>query len=272
MMGQSQDDTRYFFIDETGDPHLFRRNKKPVRLGEGGASKFFMIGVAMFADLADAENKLNELKRDLLADPTLANIPSIEKTKRLFHAKDDFPAVKRDVFRIMQNINFNMNVIIRRKSYLIDGAISRQKVSGEKITDREIYHDMIERLLERSQHTASRNEFIFAKRGKTFTTNSLKMALAEARSNFEKTTGIKGHDNHVIKAEKPESHIGLQVVDYALWALQRLYERHEDYYFNKVANKFSLVMDIDDKRHKEYGSWYTRQNNKLSLEKIKGIS
>jgi hypothetical protein len=50
---------------------------------------------------------------------------------------------------------------------------------------------------------------------------------------------------------------GLQVIDYFLWALQRLYERGEDRYFNYLRSSYKLVMDFDDKRTgKSYGTWY----------------
>jgi hypothetical protein len=57
------------------------------------------------------------------------------------------------------------------------------------------------------------------------------------------------------------------VVDYYLWALQRLMERKEDRFFTLLAKDFRLIMDIDDTRAKPYGQWYSDQNP-LMLQKI----
>jgi hypothetical protein len=59
---------------------------------------------------------------------------------------------------------------------------------------------------------------------------------------------------------------GLQAVDYFLWALQRLYERAEDRYWQYVWPSVRLVHDVDDTRRKEYGEYYT-QRNPLTVEK-----
>ena len=52
---------------------------------------------------------------------------------------------------------------------------------------------------------------------------------------------------------------GLQAADYFLWALQRLYERHEDRYVEYLWPRFRLVMDIDDTRETPYGVYYTEK-------------
>lgn len=62
-----------------------------------------------------------------------------------------------------------------------------------------------------------------------------------------------------------------QIIDYYLWALQRLIERDEDRYFASVANQFSLIMDVDDQRAKPYGRWYTA-NDPIKLEKKKPLT
>ncbi|MCC5653508.1 hypothetical protein LC609_27690 [Nostoc sp. XA013] len=62
---------------------------------------------------------------------------------------------------------------------------------------------------------------------------------------------------------------GLQVIDYYLWAVQRCYERDDDQFFLPLANKYRLIMDLDDNRNKPYGEWYG-DRNPLTLEKLKG--
>ena len=69
---------------------------------------------------------------------------------------------------------------------------------------------------------------------------------------------------------RPNHAGGLQAVDYFLWALQRLYERGEDRYWEYVATRVSLVYDVDDTRENEYGAYYTKKNP-LTLEECKKI-
>ena len=71
-----------------------------------------------------------------------------------------------------------------------------------------------------------------------------------------------------IIAAKPSEAAGLQAVDYFLWALQRLYERGEDRYWEYVSPKVSLVHDVDDTRENGYRAYYTR-NNPLTAQRRK---
>lgn len=67
----------------------------------------------------------------------------------------------------------------------------------------------------------------------------------------------------------PSQNPGLQVIDYCLWAVQRLYVKQEDVYFNLIRDKYKLIIDVDDKRNKPYGEYYSSSNS-LSLDKIRG--
>ena len=59
----------------------------------------------------------------------------------------------------------------------------------------------------------------------------------------------------------------LQVVDYYLWALQRMLERGEDRFFERLRPAYRLIMDLDDTVSKPYGEWYT-DDNPLTLENM----
>lgn len=268
-MTESTDTTYHYFVDEAGDTTLFNKHKHPAKLGDGGASRYFMVGVARLDDPDSVAEKIEALRKDLIADPTLKNIPSIRKSEVCFHAKDDFQAVRREVFRLLETIDFSMHVAVRRKKVLINQAQLLFATSGKKMTESVIYDDLIKRLFKNLLHRADENKIIFAKRGKTFSNASLRTALGRAQENFQKSHGVAGHNNHDVIAAHPKDYVGLQVVDYALWALQRMYEREEDYYFQKISSKFKIIMDLDDTRNKGYGEWYS-SSNKLTLEKVRG--
>ena len=52
---------------------------------------------------------------------------------------------------------------------------------------------------------------------------------------------------------------GLQIADYFLWALQRLYERGAERYVTYLQPSFRYVHDLDDKKDARYGVYYTRK-------------
>ena len=87
---------RHYFVDEAGDPNLFKRRGKPI-VGKDGCSKFFMLGVADVAEPIAIAKELSELRTRLLADPYFKGVPSFDparrKTALMFHARDDLPEV-----------------------------------------------------------------------------------------------------------------------------------------------------------------------------------
>jgi len=52
--------------------------------------------------------------------------------------------------------------------------------------------------------------------------------------------------------------VGLQAVDYFLWALQRCYERHEDRFVQLIWPKTECVWDCDSRGDGE-GTYYTKE-------------
>ena len=60
--------------------------------------------------------KLYELKHEILKDEYLKYIPSINKTKVAFHAKDDCPEVRYKVFTLLKDLPFSCNIVVARKT------------------------------------------------------------------------------------------------------------------------------------------------------------
>ena len=263
MRGQ----TANFFVDEAGDLTLFGRRGKSL-LGTEGVSKCFMVGMAHVFDVAALRAELGALHRDLLHDDYLKDIPSMRpqagKTAKFFHAKDDCPEVRREVFKLLSRHDIKVQVGIRRKDRLIQEA----RAAYEHWNPNRVYDNLVKTLFKRSLHKADLNVITFARRGKSAREEALRQAIRKAQDNFERDVGVVARRHtKVIPSVPSESH-GLQAVDYFLWALQRLYERGEDRYFNFLAPKFRLIMDFDDKRSgKPYGAWYS-DGNPLTREKM----
>lgn len=263
---------RHYFVDEAGDLTLFGRRGK-VLVGQPGCSKFFMLAVAQIQDPDHTSKTLQELRERLLADPYFKDVPSMQpsarKTALFFHATDDLPEVRREVFKVLPSLGAKVQVAIRRKTKLVSWTRLLQ-ASGKKLDVNMVYDDLVKRLFRNLQHKADVNKIVFARRGKSARSESLHSALAKARLDFRRKWQ-KPYDNPPqISSEFSYVCAGLQVVDYYLWALRRLYERGEDRFFELLRPSFRVIMDLDDKRNKGYGEWYT-DANPLTPNKIKAF-
>jgi hypothetical protein len=262
--------TVYQFIDEAGDLTLFDR-KGRIMVGEEGVSTCFLMGVADLADPVGTGAKLEALRAELLGDPFLASVPSMQpdrnKTAIAFHAKDDCPEVRREVFKLLLATDVKVMVAVRRKSVLASEAAHAFKVFGTKISENDIYDDLLKRLLRDRLHLGEMNELVVAKRGTKNRTAAIATAVDRARLNFARKWGSRDFPPTRISSSEPSRSSGLQVIDYFLWALQRMFERREDRYFAPLASKYRLIMDIDDKRRHAYGEWYS-EGNPITLERL----
>jgi hypothetical protein len=260
-----------FFVDESGDLSRFDKKGRSL-LGQEGVSKAFMLGVLRFDDDIESVTKdFEDLRIDLLNDPCLKSIPSLtQKTKLYFHAKDDCSAVRREVFKLLKKLNAQVQVVIKRKKELIEDSLAVFEHRQGKLSDRDIYKSLVSRLFKPLLHKNDSYNILFATRGKTFNNESLTDALEQAKRNCFNSWGIQNQSLINIGHDLPSKHIGLQIIDYYLWAISRLFEQEDDSYFKVLEDKYSLIWDIDDTREKQYGVYYTKKN-KISLDRIKKL-
>ena len=239
-------------------------------MGTEGVSRFFMVGLVQIEDPGALRTDLRSLRREILADPYLAGIPSMlierRKTAICFHAKDDCPEVRREVFRVIESHDLKIVAAIRRKHELAT-RVRQQKPLGIRWRADEVYDDLVKRIFRDVLHKADENAIVVARRGKSDRINALTEAIVRAQRNFSRKHGLPSDKPTHIQVDVPSNQDGLQATDYCLWALQRLYERREGRYFNYLASKFRLVMDLDDKRNKAYGEYYS-DSNPLEVGKI----
>lgn len=261
----------YYYVDEAGDPTLFNR-KGRILVGNPGVSKYFMVGVAHIPNPAKVKEKLLSLRKDILSDPYFSGVPSMQpenrKTAICFHACKDLPEVRREVFKILPSFGIKFQAVIRRKMALAEEAKEMFNNFGIKVTQNQIYDDLIKRLFRNLLHKADKNNILIARRGTTDRINALHNAILSARKNFRRKYNIISDSTINIETGYPNQFYGLQAVDYYLWSLQRLFERGEDRFFNLLSSNFSLIIDLDDKRNNKYGEYYSK-TNPLELKKIK---
>jgi hypothetical protein len=261
-----------YYVDETGDLTLFDR-KGHCLVGSQGVSSFFMVGVAHIINPLEISMQLESLRKEVLADPYFAGVPSMReaagKTACFFHAKDDLPEIRYKVFKLLCSMNIKVQIIIRRKQALAHEAKRLYQSFGIKLTPNQVYDDLIKRLFKNLLHKTD-NRIIIARRGKTDRLDAMQAAIDKARKNFQKQYNIPANSSVAILPAQPNEFAGLQIVDYYLWAMQRLYERHEDRFFNLLSKQFRLIIDLDDKRNHPYGEYYS-DANPLTVQKIRSF-
>jgi len=257
--------TRNYFVDEGGDGTLFTRKGK-VLIGSPGCSRFFMLGLLDVADPVELGNSLQELRAQLLADPYFKNIPSMQpdahKTALAFHAKDDLPEVRREVFNLLRNAKeLRFFAVVTDKMRVLDYARQRNvRESSYRYHPNELYDYLVRRLFKGRLHKDGGYKIVFARRGNSDRTAALKNALETARLRFAHQWGKGSTAPMNVVAGIPAVTASLQATDYFVWALQRLYETGEDRFVEYLWTSFKLVHDIDDTRTAGYGVYYTQKN------------
>ncbi|MFO0836919.1 MAG: DUF3800 domain-containing protein [Phycisphaerae bacterium] len=267
----SETKQRSYFVDEAGDPILFNRRRQIV-VGTEGCSSHFVLGLLDVADPTALAAELDALRARLLADPYFRNVPSMQveakKTALQFHAKDDLPEVRREVFAILLRHELRFFAVVRDKQKVVSYVRQQNERRSEyRYNQNELYDALTRRLFRDRLHQDDRYSVCFARRGRSDRTTALQDSLDGARRNFARKWGIERAAVIDVVPGNPEDFAGLQAVDYFLWALQRAYERREDRFIRLVWPKVSLVHDIDDTRTAKYGRYYTR-NNPLTVTSL----
>ena len=268
---------RHYFVDEGGDSTLFSRTGKAL-VGTEGCSRFFILGLLDVPDPVALNDRFDELRARLMSDSYFKNVPSMQpnerKTALAFHAKDDLPEVRRDVFQILRDTEgLRFFAVVADKLSVLEYVRQRNKREPTyRYHPNELYDYLIGRLFKERLSQHSRYDVIFSKRGKSGRTDSLRQAIEFAPDLLAKSeqfiSGILTDVSLNVSAATPKEYAGLQAVDYFIWALQRLYERGEDRYLVYLWQAFGLVHDIDDTRKTHYGVYYT-QNKPLTVETLR---
>jgi hypothetical protein len=259
----------HYFVDEAGDPVLFNA-KGRVIIGQEGCSYYFMLGMLKVPDPTALNDALESLRAEILRDPYFRRIPSIQQDKRktalMFHAKDDIPEVRREVFNLLVGWpGLCFFAVVRDKGRGILPTV--RTYIHKRYQPNEQYDQLIKRLFKDRLHKEDEYSIVFASRGKKDRTKALKDALNEARNRFERKWNI--YSDAPIRIQNTPAHHNpcLQAADYLLWALQRCYEKREDRYLDFIWPVCRLIQDVDDHRVTKTGVYYT-QKKRLKLEEL----
>lgn len=263
---------RHYFVDEAGCAVLFNRSGDELA-GTPGCSRYFLLGLLAVPDPDRLAEDLATLRAQLLADPYLRGIPSMQpgehKTADAFHATDDCPEVRLEVFRLLQQHELKFFAVVRDKRVITQLVRAHnERHPGYRYRPDQLYDRCVSRLFRDRLHKDDGYTVHFARRGSRTRTAALQAALAQARANCHLRHGIDATTPVEIIPLYPKQSAGLQAVDYFLWALQRFYERRDPRYVDFLRDRISLVHDVDDTRTNLYGEYFTKKNP-LLREKLR---
>jgi len=253
----------HYYVDESGDPTLFD-SKGRVLVGKEGCSRFFILGLLEVSDPEGLEVRLADLRARLLSDAYFQGVPSMQpeaqRTALAFHAKDDLPEVRREVFTLLKDEDVRFFAVVRSKKATLEYVRGRNRMDPDyRYRPNELYDYLVRRLFRDRLHQSDRNAITFAARGKRDRTHALMEALEAARSRYSGKWGKPVDTSIEVASSFSRDQGGLQAVDYFLWALQRLYERSEERFLHLIWQRCRLVHDVDDTRTAEYGAYYDKR-------------
>lgn len=264
QISETPSSIRHYFVDEGGDGILFSRKGK-VLVGTEGCSRFFILGLLDVPDPMALNDRFDELRTRLMSDSYFKDVPSMQpdarKTALAFHAKDDLPEVRRDVFQILRDTEgLRFFAVVADKLSVLEYVRQRNKREpAYRYHPNELYDYLTECLFKERLSQHNRYRIIFSKRGKSDRLGALRKMIKTASEPLIQQHNISDDSFTGVSAATPKEHASLQAVDYFVWALQRLYERDEERYLVYLWDAFRLVHDMDDMRETSRGVYYTQE-------------
>lgn len=280
MSTSRETDTLFIFVDEAGDSTLFANRRRSI-VGAHGCSRYFIIGKLEVDDPAGLSHRMTELRRELLAHPYFQGVPSFDparkKTSVMFHAKDDLPEVRYQVFDLLvrEGDNLRFHAVVSDKEAVLKTVRGRNASDpGYHYHHNELYDRLMRLLFGKFHRLADDYEVCVARRGNRDRNEALRNAIDHAERDFEATFGFGrgGQDAWKIRVSTPRNDVCLQAADYFLWAIQRLYEPRTDASGNSLREErfvkllWPQIGEIHDLNYgTAYGTFFNKQRP-LSLE------
>ncbi|NHZ72560.1 MAG: hypothetical protein GWP17_05715 [Aquificales bacterium] len=217
-------ETQWLFIDEAGDPTLFNKKGQSL-IGKDGCSNFFMVGKLEVEDPIALSKSLTTLRHEILADPYFAGVPSFQperqKTAHFFHAKNDLPEVRYEVFKLLRKLENNLRfhaVIYDKEALLKREMAKRQKDPRYRYKQDAIYDALMESLFSKFHRLADKYEVYIARRGKKDRNHAIESAIKAAEREFEQKFSLSrgGDDAWNLVISDPK-----QLEEFMIWILGR---------------------------------------------------
>ena len=231
---------------------MFYDRKGNLVVGQPGCSPILLLGFVETTDPHSLRQSILQLQQEIIHDAYFQGVPSLEKTKLAFHAKDDLPEIRYRVYKHLATLEFRAQFVVARKSE----RIFQNQFGGSSSV---FYDSLITRLFQNVLHRYETNSIIFAKRGSRDRQQPLQQAIQQGKERFEANWNTAIQTEITIQAQRPRGEPCLSIIDYMNWAVYRAFTRGEMRYFDTIANKVSLLVDLYD--YKNYPkNWYSKKN------------
>ncbi|NTV66431.1 MAG: DUF3800 domain-containing protein [Chlorobaculum sp.] len=250
------------FLDEAGDTTFYGKGKVPV-IGNDGSSHCFILGMLKINEpLNDVRKNIIELQKTIEQDNYFTGVPSIEKKKAAYgyflHAKDDLPEVRKMAFDLIKSIDCSFEAVVGRKI----PSLYERKHNGKEA---EFYADLLSHLLKNKLNAYERLVLNISHRSKCTTHTNLQNGLNKAINRANSKSPEKPNACTVVfNVQKPTEEPLLNISDYFCWAIQRIFERGENRYYDYISEQVALVQDIYDFENWKGGGNYYNRKKKLS--------
>jgi len=241
----------WYFVDETGDPVFYDHHGNLI-VGQEGCSPILALGFIETSDPVPIRRALDDLHSQIVVDKYLQSIPSISKTNRAFHAKDDAPEVRYRVYQTLAQLDFKAQFVVARK-------IERVFRNSFHANESEFYDSLISVLFENVLHRYTHNRLYFSQRGSRTRQAQLEQAIRRGVTKFETHWNTKVETVFLVEPQTAVGEPCLQVVDYMNWAVYRAFVKREMRYYRFVEDKVSLLVDRYDSANYPK-NWYSRDN------------
>jgi hypothetical protein len=258
----SPDRSSWYFVDESGDPTYFNRRGEVI-VGREGCSPILLIGFVAMTEPHPARVALSRLRAELVGDRYLKAIPSLKKSAKAFHAKDDCPEVRQAAYKLIDTFDFRYQCVVARKH----AAMFREVFKGSPGA---FYDHLVTHLFKNVLHRSSMNKIYFSRRGDRARKAPLEEAIRRGIEEFERSTGTTVDTDVHLQCQTPASETCLQIVDYMNWAVYRAYTMREMRYFEFMREKVDLLVDLYD-RTKYPRNYYDRGGNPFEIEKTSSL-
>lgn len=255
--------TYHRFLDESGDTTFYGKGRNPI-IGENGVSKAFILGMLKIKEpLHNVRQKIVELQETIANDRYFDSVPSIQKKKEnkgyYLHAKDDVPEVRKMAFELISSVDCSFEAVVGRKIY----GIYEHKHNGKEA---EFYADLLAHLLKNKLNKYKKLVLNIAHRSQCTTHSNLNIGLSKAIQISRKKFPHKGNDCRVVfNVQQPTYEPLLNISDYFLWSVQRVFEKGETRYYDFIADKISLIMDLYDQSNWEGSKNYYTNERRLTV-------
>lgn len=254
-----QTQTYHRFIDEAGDMTFFLKGKVPATFGDNGISKTFILGMGHVKQPLDkTRDAIRVFCTDIEQDPYFNEIPSIKKRIAsggfYLHAKDDPPELRyKFIDYIVKNVSFSVQMVVGRKSLT-------RFVNKHNSQEREFYADLLSHLL-KDKSSYDKLVVNIAERGSSTGNVNLENALLQAHDRHKKRKGTDYTAEIKFNVQKYSSDPLLAIVDYALWTVQRVFEKGETRFYDVLKDKIPTIIDLyDTAKYDGYKNYYGKSN------------